>query len=47
MTLQAKVEKQEQIINVQSKKIAEAEAYSKRYNLKFYNIPESNNETCS
>ncbi len=37
--------KYEQVINVPSQNIAKAEAYSKRYNFKFYNISVSNNKT--
>ncbi len=42
---QTKVDQQEQIILQQSKQISDAEAYSKVYNLKIFNIPESINET--
>ncbi len=43
--LQTKIKKQEHIIDQQSKQIFEAELYSKKYNLKFFNIPETRNET--
>ncbi len=39
-SLQTKLNQQEGIIMQQGKLIAEAEAYLKGYNLKFFNIPE-------
>ncbi len=44
MKLEACVSAQEEVIKSQAKQIEEAEAYSKRYNLKFFNIVESSNE---
>ena len=42
--LEGCIVKQDQLIKKQAKQIEDAEAYSKRYNLKFYNIAESSNE---
>ena len=42
--LEKTVEEQNQVIDSQKKKIASLEAYSKYYNLKFFNVPETTNE---
>ncbi len=44
MKLEAHVSAQGEVIKSQAKQIEEAEAYSKRYNLKYFNIVESSNE---
>ncbi len=43
--LKEHIQTQDNIIEKQAKLIADAEAYSKKYNLKFFNVPESPNET--
>ena len=42
--LKAKLEDHENVIRQQAKRLDEAESYSKKYNLKFFNIPEHSNE---
>ncbi len=46
-TMQAKIGQQESLLERQAKQILDAELYSKKYNLKLYNIPEDNNESQS
>ncbi len=43
--LEEHIKEQDNIIDKQAKLIADAEAYSKKYNLKCFNVPETLNET--